>query len=127
MKYHCLTYFRIDFSDDFDLAVFANALDLSYETLLDFKCDHSLYIGYNTEFYINCNVMIRQSLKDLFGKEEILLKLKHQFNLVYYLERVPVVFSDETSNMILSLEKDIIAFLYKTDTIDDLDYVVLDK
>lgn len=127
MKYHCLTYFRIDFSDDFDLAVFANALDLSYETLLDFKCDHSLYIWYNTEFDINCNVMIRQSLKDLFGKEEILLKLKHQFNLVYYLERVPVVFFDETSNMILSLEKDIIAFLYKTDTIDDLDYVVLDK
>lgn len=127
MKYHCLTYFRVDFDRGFDLLEFSGALDLKYEVLLDFKCDNSLYIGYNTDFDINCNVMLRKTLKDLFGKEDILLKLKHQFNLVYYLERVPVVFSSDTSNMILSLEKDIVEFLYKTDTIDDLDYIVLDK
>ena len=69
--------------------------------------------------------MVRVTLKDLFGKEEILLSLKEKYALEYYLERVPTLESDsERPNQCLSLDFDIIEFLYKTRTRDDLDYYV---
>ena len=65
--------------------------------------------------------MLRETLKDLIGKEEILLELKNKYNLEYYLERVPLLIND-ASYFKLSLDDDIIEFMYKTKTKDDLDY-----
>ena len=65
--------------------------------------------------------MIRETLKDLIGEEDILLELKNKYNLEYYLERVPLLLNDD-NYIKLSLDMDIIEFMYKTKTIDDLDY-----
>lgn len=122
---YCLTYFRVDFAKNFDLKVFAEQLNLSYETLLENGTDQSLMIGYNEVFNIDCNEMIRETLKDLWGKEAILVELKEKYQLKYYLERVPHLFANkQTPNLNLSLDADIIEFLYKSETIDDLDYFV---
>ena len=69
---------------------------------------------------------MRESLKDLFGKEQILAELRKKYCLEYYLERVPtmVAYSD-MPNQLLSLDDDIIAFMYKTGTHDDFDYFLL--
>ena len=83
-------------------------------------------IGRNEIYNVDINEMVRYTLKDLFGKEEILLELKEQYNLKYYLERVPQLHADTTNvNPILSLAPDIVEFLYKTQTIDDLDYYII--
>lgn len=122
---YCLTYFRVMFNEDFDLKYFCEQLSLDYEYLKNYATDCSLEIGRNEIFNININEMVRVSLKDLFGKEDILIKLKEKYNLLYYLERVPELHSDTTLvNPILSLESDIVEFLYKTKTIDDLDYYI---
>ena len=83
--------------------------------------DH-IFIGYHYDYKEDVNEMVRYSLKDLFGKEEILLKLKNKYNLTYKLERVPTLFKKRRIN--ISLSPDIIEFLYKTQTIDDLDYFI---
>ena len=125
MERACYTYFYVAFGEDFDLKDFCAQLGLSYEKTL--KCVHknSLKLGRNDEFNIDINEMVRVTLKDLFGKEEILLSLKEKYALEYYLERVPTLEADsERPNQCLSLDFDIIEFLYKTRTRDDLDYYV---
>ena len=69
--------------------------------------------------------MLRKTLKDLFGKEKVLVELKQQYNFEYFLARVPEIYSEsDEPNQILSLEPDIIKFLCETETIDDLDYYI---
>jgi hypothetical protein len=122
---YCLTYFRVMYDENFDMKDFCERLSLDYEYLKNYGTDCSLEIGRNEIFNININEMLRETLKDLFSKEEILLELKEKYNLEYYLERVPELHSDTTLvNPVLSLDHDIIEFLYKTKTIDDLDYFI---
>lgn len=72
--------------------------------------------------------MIRKTLKELFGKEDILLELKARYELEYFLERVPLISLDNDKQFPnLSLDEDIVEFMYKTRTIDDLDYFIIDK
>ncbi|MBR2984551.1 MAG: hypothetical protein IKC60_03500 [Clostridia bacterium] len=83
-------------------------------------------MGRNEVYNVDLNVMVRETLKDLFEKEKILLELKRKYHLTYYLERVIHIYADTENNInpILSLAPDIVAFLYKSDTEDDLDYYV---
>ena len=92
-------------------------IDKLYETL------ESNGIEVINDFDIDINVMIRRSIKDLIGKEDVLLELKNKYNLTYYLERVAILMSgSDASIQKLSLDDDIIEFMYKTKTSDDLDY-----
>jgi hypothetical protein len=113
------------YDENFDMKDFCDKLGLNYEYQKEYGTDCSMEIGRNEVFKINLNEMLRYTLKDLFGKEEILLELKKKYNLEYYLERVPELHSDTTRvNPVLSLDDDIIEFMYKTKTKDDLDYFI---
>ena len=69
--------------------------------------------------------MIRKTLKDLTSKTELLASLKKELNLEYYLVLVPEIYTgSEMPNQILSLESDIIEFLYLTKVEQDLDYYI---
>jgi len=82
-------------------------------------------IGFNDKYDVNINVMIRKTLKDLTSKTELLASLKKELNLEYYLVLVPEIYTgSEMPNQILSLESDIIEFLYLTKTEQDLDYYI---
>ena len=123
----CLTYFRVHYGNKpFDARDFCERLDLDYEYLKDWGTDVTLHIGTNYEFDVDINVMLRKSLKDLFGKEEILVELRKKYCLEYYLERVPTLIANsEIPNQLLSLDSDIIEFMYKTGAHDDFDYYIL--
>lgn len=83
----------------------------------------SVEIGRNEVYDDDVNVMIRRTLKNLLGKEEILLELKNEYKLTYVLERVPIISTEDNAPyQKLSLDSDVITFLHKTGTRDDLDY-----
>ncbi len=123
----CLTYFCVYIGNKhFDLKDFCEHLSLDYEYIKDYGTDVTVHIGENYEFDIDINAMLRKSLKDLFGKEEILVEMKKKYALEYYIERVPTIVADgEIPNQLLSLDSDIIEFMYKTGAHDDLDYFVI--
>lgn len=122
-----LTYFRVHLGNKpLNLVDFCTRLGLDYETTKDYGTDVTVHIGECYDFDIDINVMLRKTLKDLFGKEEILVELKREYGLEYYLERVPTLVADsDMPNQLLSLDSDIIEFMYKTGTHDDLDYFVM--
>ena len=70
--------------------------------------------------------MYRETLAPLFGKERILADLRDRYALSYYLVAVPEILRDaEAPRPILSLEPDIVEFLYRSGTEQDLDYYIL--
>ena len=84
---------------------------------------HHFLIGYNEEYHVNVNEMLRVTLKDLLGKENQLRELKEKFSVEMILEVVPHIVADSHEpTPILSIEKDIVEFLYRSDSIIDLDY-----
>ena len=121
-----LTYFLVKFEPGtLDLAKFSEALGLNAEALERFGTECTLEIGRNSFFQPDINEMLRVTLKDLLGKERILSDLKRKYRLDYSLERVPVLYADgKIQNQRLSLDDDILAFMYLSGTHDDLDYFI---
>ena len=118
-----LTYFSIKYDPkNFSFEDFCKELNLDIQETMENGTEDHIFIGYHYDYKEDVNEMVRYSLKELFGKEEILLKLKNKYNLTYKLERVPTLFKNKRIN--ISLSPDIIEFLYKTQTIDDLDYFI---
>ena len=134
MKNHkCRTYFRI--IGNFNSQEILNALNVKADKIYNkgeiiekskkIRENDEITIGFNDEYDVNINVMIRKTLKDLTSKTELLLNLKKELNLEYYLVLVPEIYSDsDEPNQILSLESDIIEFLYLTKAEQDLDYYI---
>ena len=122
----CLTYFLVKFHPhNFDLRVFCNRLGLDYNETLRFSTPGTIEIGRNEMYENDINIMVRETLKNLFGKEDILLELKARYELEYVLERVPRIHLNSKGDFPnLSLDEDIVEFMYKTRTIDDLDYLI---
>lgn len=87
---------------------------------------HRFVIGLNEKYDADVNEMIRATLKDLIGKEDKIAEMKEKFSVQTVLEIVPYVAvdSDEPTQN-LSLDDDIIDFLYATGTSHDLDYYVI--
>ena len=57
--------------------------------------------------------MIRRTIKELLGREELLLSIQQKYCAEIYLEVVPwIVANSDEPRQILSLEEDIIKFLY---------------
>lgn len=87
---------------------------------------HCFIIGYNEMYNVNVNEMLRITLKDLFGKEDKIKELCKKFGVTVMLEIVPYIVGDsEEPCQILSLERDIIEFLYDSGAEMDIDYYVL--
>ena len=125
-KFHeCWTYFRVSYCHNFDMKDFCQKLGLDYEYQKNYGTDEYMEIGSNHFYQQDVNQMARQTLKDLFGKENVLLDLKQKYNLQYTLERVPTINTRSQEPMPkLSLDSDIIEFLYKIGAKDDLDYFI---
>ena len=134
MKNHkCRTYFVI--TGDFNANDILNALEVeNYEIFKkgeEYKISKrkrefdEIKIGFNNSYNVDINEMIRETLKDITSKTDILSRLKKEYNLEYSLILVPEIYSDsDEPKQILSLDKDIIKFLYLTETDIDLDYYV---
>jgi hypothetical protein len=119
-----LTYFSVRFDPaTFHLADFCAALGLDPEEAERFGTECTLELGRNERFDLDMNVMLRRTLEPLFGKEEALCLLRERYGLTYVLERVVLLPStEEAPRQKLSLDEDIVAFLYRTGTRDELDY-----
>lgn len=125
MEKYCLTYFLVEFDENnFDKKEFCDKLGFTYEYVDYWGTESTIEIGRNEFYDDDINVMIRRSIKDLIGKEKALLELKEKFNLTYKLERVPILIKNKKIRQNLSLDDDIIEFMYKTKTSDDLDYFI---
>lgn len=87
---------------------------------------HGFEIGRNEVYCVYVSDMCRVTLNDLFGKEELIVDLKKKYDLSTMLEIIPYIVADsEEPNQCLSLDDDIIEFLYKTGTSMDLDYYII--
>lgn len=90
------------------------------------KNNNSISIGENEDFDVDVNVMIRKTLTGFFGREQLLLGLRRDFSAEIYLVVVPQIVADsDEPRQILSLDSDVIEFLYKAGVKYDLDYYVL--
>ena len=145
-RHSCKTYFAVHF--DFDMqknaALIRERHDCKPEDIGIFnKCEveeyivdtfgvtpewkrHHFVIGYNANYDVNVNQMIRVTLNNLFGKEDKIRELCEKFGVTTCLEIVPYIVEDSNEpTQILSLERDIINFLYNSGTEMDLDYYIL--
>lgn len=121
---YCWTYFlvKINNTEKFKFKDFCERLELDFTEMLDWYIDDQVEIGFNTNYEVDVNDMLRETLKDLFGKEKILVELAEKYDLEYFLERVPTIVIDSNEPYpILSLDMDIVDFLHYTNTKDDLD------
>ena len=134
MKNHkCRTYFRI--IGDIEVNELLSTLNVKANKIVN-KGEinprskkvweyNDVKIGFNDKYNVDINEMIRETLKNLIPQVETLAKLKKEYSLKYYLVLVPEIYSDsEEPNQYLSLDRDIIEFLYLTETDIDLDYYV---
>ena len=146
MEHHsCATYFAVCFDIDVDknAALLRKSLDCTPEEIGIYNKEeveaaiielgvipkwhrHRFVIGYNDNYDVNVNEMIRVTLKELFGKEAAIKELCDKFNVTAMLEIVPhIAKSSNEPTQILSLESDIIDFLHKSGTQMDLDYYIM--
>ena len=134
MKNHkCRTFFVI--IGDFNAKDVLNALEVdnyevfskgeAYKISKRIRERDEIKIGFNENYNVDINEMIRATLKGLINKTDVLKTLKKELSIDYALVLVPEIYSDsEEPNPILSLDRDIIEFLYLTETDIDLDYYV---
>ncbi|MBQ8738697.1 MAG: DUF4279 domain-containing protein [Clostridia bacterium] len=129
----CHTYFRI--TGDIDPDFISYALGASPDKFIKKGTrlpisnrvteNDDYIIGYNDNYNVDINEMIRVTLGDIIDKAELLCKMRVQMHYEYYLVVVPKIESDsDEPSPILSLDKDIIEFLYKSGAQHDLDYYI---
>ncbi len=132
-KHSCRTHFRI--SGFFDVQNVLDALQVSPYRVVRrgdalpvanrFAVRDTIDIGFNNSYHVDVNEMIRVTLKDLIPKIDTLVELKKAHQLEYYLVIVPEIEHDsEEPAPLLSLDDDIIEFLYLTKTKHDVDYYI---
>ena len=86
---------------------------------------HHFVLGLNEEYNSDVNEMIRVTLKNLFGKEDKIKEMQKKFSITCVLEIVPQISAASNEpHQYLSPDKDIINFLYNSDTAIDLDYYI---
>lgn len=87
---------------------------------------HGFVIGRNCAYDVDVNNMLRVTLADAFGKERELARLASEYGVKISLVIVPQIAADSTEpNQLLSLDGDIIEFLYKSGAALDLDYYIV--
>ena len=132
-KHKCRTYFLI--LGDFDAKELLRRMGIKNAEATNRGEPHGrrgaisstsrLEIGYNGEYDPDISVMIRKTISELLPFAGGMARLKEELGLEYYLETVAEIegASDEPKP-ILSLDDDIIEFLYITKTKHDLDYYI---
>lgn len=132
-NHSCRTYFKI--IGKFDVQAVVNVLDVKTDKVVNrgeflehlhriADCD-IIEIGYNDSYNVDINEMLRVTIEPLKSKIAILTELKKKYQLEYYLVAVPEIAVDaDEPTPILSLDEDIVEFLYLTKTAHDLDYYI---
>lgn len=86
---------------------------------------HDFSTPVNSRYDVDVNNMLRVTLQPFFGKEAELKRIAAEYDVEFVLEIVPELQANSTEpTPILSLDKDIIKFLYLSDAIHDLDLYV---
>ncbi|MGN0814729.1 MAG: hypothetical protein ACI4MH_05825 [Candidatus Coproplasma sp.] len=120
MKNQCKTYLRV--TADGQLEKICGQLSRIAPCKIE---QGGIECGLNCEYDTDVNVMVRRTIKDLLGREQELKELQKTFSAQIWLVIAPQIVRDcEEPRQILSLEEDIIAFLYKSGVKPDLDYYV---
>ncbi|MGN1104188.1 MAG: DUF4279 domain-containing protein [Candidatus Coproplasma sp.] len=90
------------------------------------KVKDSVVVGDNNLYDSDVNVMLRTTLGALMGNEQTLLELKDKYSAELWLIIVAYL-STQTSDPypVLSLDRDIVEFLYKSGAEYDLDYYIV--
>ena len=146
MKHTCKTYFSVNFNVDTKLnaTLLRECRNPTLQQLGIFNkdeveqfivdnfhvtpgfCRHRFVLGYNEDYNVDVNEMLRVTLKDLLGKEQAIATLQQRFSVTTVLTIVPSIVADSAEpHQILSLNKDILDFLSKSGTAMDLDYYVV--
>lgn len=87
---------------------------------------HHFVVGCNEKYKTDVNKMIRKTLEKLLGKEDKIKEMQKRFSVTTVLEIVPYIASDcKESPQNLSLDGDIVDFLYNSGTAHDMDYYVI--
>ncbi len=83
-------------------------------------------IAKNERYETDVNGMVRKTIAAFIGKEERLKEVLKAVGGELYLEIVPYIRANcAQPNPILSLEEDVVGFLYKTGTRLDIDYYIV--
>lgn len=145
-KHTCKTYFSVNFNFDTnknetlskecsdclpeDIGIF-NKTQVEKFIIDNFDVQpkwrrHRFLLDVNEIYSVDVNDMIRITLKNLLGKENKIKELCQSFGVKTSLVVVPYIASEtEEAKQNLSLDKDIIDFLYESGTSIDLDYYVI--
>lgn len=97
----------------------------------DFDCTwlkekYAYHTEVNKNYDVDVNNMLRATLAPFFGKEERMKNIANEFGIKFVLEIVPELYaSSPLPTPILSLDKDIIEFLYLSGAEHDLDLYLL--
>ncbi len=118
------TYLRAYFSSD------AAPEGLADELRRTFDCPwiagkHDFSTPVNSRYDVDVNNMLRVTLAPFFGKESEFKRIAEEYNVEFILEIVPELEANSAyPTPILSLDNDIIKFLYLSGVIHDLDLYV---
>lgn len=145
-KHSCKTYFSVGFEFDVqkNAALLKERRECSPEEIGIFNKEevekyivehfgvkaewdrHHFVIGSNARYSSDINKMLAATLKGLLGKEDAIKEMQQRFSVTCVLEIVPYIASgSEQPSQNLSLNQEIIDFLYNSDTAMDLDYYVI--
>ncbi len=122
MEKRCLTYLYIVLKNENDVKEIENelkAITKNYEIK-----DNNFEIGRNENSNVDINEMLRVTINDFINQESFFKNLKNKYDVNIYLEVVPYL--GEDYKPILSIEKDIIKFLYLSEIEFDMDYYIYD-
>lgn len=83
-------------------------------------------IEVNRKYDVDINNMVRKTIKHFVGKEKEVKQMLQKLDAELSLEIIPYLCADsEYPNPILSMDKDIIAFLHQSGTELDIDYYII--
>ena len=90
-----------------------------------YKEKYAYHTKVNTHYDVDVNNMLRITLAPFFGKEHDLKRISERFGIDFVLEIVAELEPNSPQpTPILSLDKDIIAFLHLSSTTHDLDLYI---
>ena len=125
-KHSCSTYLSVCINEGSkdDFYYIRNIL---YCFVPDFDCfDQCFRIGQNDNYDVDINVMLRETLKDFLGKEDVLKDFQSVENATISLDIFATIIKDsEEPNQYLSLDDDMIEFLSKADVKLNLKYKII--
>lgn len=88
--------------------------------------NNSLIVCMNDNYEVDVNAMARKCIKPFLGQESTLKRIQSEFSAEIWLVVVPEIIADsDEPKQILSLDKDVIEFLYKSGVKYDLDYYIV--